>query len=172
MRIAYAALLCCGALLLGAAGRQEFSDEETAAIYLAALNGETRQDPPRDAALNRHLMTSSGYYAPSGLMPMGVVERLRAQGLFSELCGEGPSSGAGPKCISRRARTELRLSRPISRDTNAVDVYIGTGSLRLVNDTSTVFYHVGGTLRCRIVREQSRWIRRGDCDVTMVTMVT
>jgi hypothetical protein len=168
MRIVVIGLLCCG-VLVGAVHRQELSDEETAAIYIAALNGETRQDPPREAALNRHLMTSSGYYTPSGLMPMGVVERLRAQGLFSELCGEGPSSGAGPECISQRARAQVRLSRPIARGADTVDVYIGSGSVRALNDTSTVFYHLGSTLRCRIVREQSRWIRRGDCEVTMMT---
>jgi hypothetical protein len=126
-----------------------------------------RQDPPRQVALNRHLMSDTGYYTSSGQMSDRVVERLRAQGLFSEVCGDGPSGGAGPRCISQRARGELRLSRPIPRDTNAVDVYIGGGSIRPVSDTTTVFFHVGGTTRCRIARESGRWIRKA-CKQTMV----
>lgn len=149
-------------------GRQpEFSDEEASAIYIAALNGDVRQDPPREAALNRHLMSDNGNYSPSGLMPERVVERLRAQGPFSEVCGDGPSDEAGPRCISQRARSELRLSRPIPRDSNAVDVYIGGGSIRPVNDTTTVFFPVGDTIRCRIVRESGRWVRKA-CEQTMV----
>jgi hypothetical protein len=162
------AIVLVGCLLAAATGRQpEFSAAETAAIYIAALNGEARQDPPREVALNRHLMSDAGYYTPSGLMPEVVVERLRAQGLFSEVCGDGPADGAGPGCISQHARGELRLSRPIPRNANVVDVYVGGGSIRPVNDTTTVFFDVGGTIRCRIVREGGRWVRR-TCEQTMV----
>jgi hypothetical protein len=152
----------CGA---GARPQPGFSDEEVAAIYIAALNGQVRQDPPREAALNRHLMSDAGNYTPSGLMPGSVVDRLRAQGLFSEVCGDGPPGGAGPECVSRRAGHELRLSRPIPRDTNAVDVYIGGGSIWTPNDTTTVFFHVGRTIRCRIVRQEGRW-KRQSCETT------
>ena len=166
MRIAFWTFLS-SFVLLEAVCQPDFSESETSAIYIAALRGERRQSPPREAALNRHLMSDAGNYTPSGLIPESVVDRLRAQGLFSELCGEGPSEGAGPRCISQHARTELRLSRPIPRDSNTVDVYIGGGSIRPVNDTTTVFFSVGGAIRCRVVREQSRWVRRS-CKQTMI----
>jgi hypothetical protein len=162
-------LLAIVTMLLGSggAGQPGFTEDEVADIYIAALIGEVRQDPPRKAALNRHLMSDAGHYNSAGRMSDRVVERLRAQGLFSELCGEGPDRGAGPRCISQRARGELRMSRPIPRGTDAADVYIGGGSVRPENDTTSVYPEVGGTIRCRIVREGGRWVRR-TCEQTRI----
>ncbi|MBB4634616.1 hypothetical protein [Longimicrobium terrae] len=166
MKIPALLLIAC-LVVVGWADQPGFTEDEVADIYIAALNGEVRQDPPRDAALNRNLMTDAGHYSVAGRMPDRVVERLRAQGLFSEVCGEGPDRGAGPRCISQHARGELRMSRPIPRGADSADVYIGGGSLRPVNDTASVFIHMGGTIRCRIVREGGRWVRRA-CEQTMI----
>ena len=159
-------LTACVALACGSA-QLRFSNEELARIYIAALNAEVRADPPRAAAFNPVLMTDSGMYRAAGTMPPSVVERLRRQGVFSEICGVGKPTGTVPTCISQHAETELRVSRPIPRDTNAVDVYIGGGSIRPVRDTTSLFFSMGGTVRCRVVREHGRWVRK-TCVTTMV----
>lgn len=159
MKILVLAMLGCLSIAESRA-QPGFSEDEIADIYIAALNGETRQDPAREVALNRYLMTDSGHFSPAGRMPDRVVERLRARGLFSEICGEGPDRGAGPGCLSQRARGEIRLSRPIPRGRDSADVYIGGGSLRPANDTPAVLVPVGGTTRCRLVREGGRWMRQ------------
>ena len=48
-----------------------------------------------------------------------------------------------------------------------MDVYIGGGSIRPVHDTTSLYFPMGGTVRCRVVREHGNWVRK-TCVQTMV----
>jgi hypothetical protein len=169
-RAAWAALLLVTAGV--ACGREESAFPgpfNWAEIYAAALGSTGTERPARAQALMRELMSDSGTYEVSGRLPDSVVASLLARGLASEVCAAGGAEHGVPTCRARVADTDLQFSRPIPLGRDTVRVFVGGGSIRPQNDTSSLpRIPFGVTLDCRVVSREGRW-QRDRCDTWTIT---
>ena len=138
---------------------------EEARIYAAAIGADAKDPRPR-GALGRYRM-SGDRYSNGGLLPDTIIDYLRANANFTEVCGEMNDSSPVPVCKTREATGQIRFSRPIRVTLDTVDVYVGGGSVRPANDTSSVYMAVGSTLRCRVAFMAGQW-QRVRCWPTMI----
>jgi hypothetical protein len=141
---------------------------DTSLLYAAVLEtpGLLRYDHRR--ALERHLMSDSGTYERSGLLPDGLVAFLMTRHVISEVCRPLDSDNEVPECQADSARGELRVSRPVPLGDTAVIVFVGQVSIRDRSDTSRLFLGFATTHRCRLTRLGTTWKAHG-CDLYMIT---
>jgi hypothetical protein len=132
-------------------------------IYAALLNHDKPEHPSRNAALDPYFMSDSGTYEHAGMQPREVVEYFLDQGLVSEVCT------APPKCVTQAANVRFTFSRPVSVGHDTVAVFMGTGTVRPQNDTSSrPLITFATTEECRVAYVQGRWHSVG-CKVRMIT---
>lgn len=138
---------------------------DEARIYAAAIGADPNDHRPR-GALGRYRM-SGDRYINGGLLSDTIIHYLRANANFSEVCGELGDDDPVPVCKTREATSETRFSRPIRVARDTVDVYVGGGSARPANATSTLYMGMGSTLRCHVAYVAGEWMR-ARCWPTMI----
>jgi len=127
-----------------------------------------RYNHGRGLALERHLMSDSGTYEASGLVPDAVVAFLQYRGTIGEVCAPLDTQNEVPSCQAASARGELRVSRPVPVGDSEFVIFVGQATLPARNDTSKLHLFFATTHRCRIARDGAAWHVRG-CDLHMIT---
>ena len=160
------AIIVVAGCLVACQPRQPVALDSTAA-YAAILSTPELVRHGRGVALGTQRMSDSGTYEASGALPTSVAQALLRAGIVDEICEQRFTPDTVPKCQSRRAGSEIRVSRLLLVGDTVVDVFVGQGTIQKGPD-GAFFLPFATTHRCRVVLLNASWVQRG-CEQTMIT---